>query len=92
VTVDAVFGLDAGFIDHVNTQIVIALHYSAIADFQTLEFSREHAKSFPAFNVFTRRFLVAASINGYFSAFGFKSSLNGGSLPTELFLLQLSSL
>jgi hypothetical protein len=30
------FGLDIGFIDHFNTQLVIILNYSAIADLHTL--------------------------------------------------------
>jgi hypothetical protein len=40
------FGLDNGFIDHFNTQLVITPNYSAIADFHTLQVTRAHAKSF----------------------------------------------
>jgi hypothetical protein len=40
------------------------------------------AKSFPARNVFTSISLVTTSNNGYSSASGLKSSLNGGSLTT----------
>jgi hypothetical protein len=47
-------------------------------------YRRAHAKSFPARSVFTRRWLVTASDNCFFSASRFKSSLNGGPLPTEL--------
>jgi hypothetical protein len=45
-----------------------------------------HAKFFLARSVFTSSCLVTTSNNGYASASGLKSSLNGGSLPTELFL------
>jgi hypothetical protein len=54
------FGLDIGFIDHFNTQLVITLNYSAIADLHILQFTRAHAKSFPAHNVFTSICLVTA--------------------------------
>jgi hypothetical protein len=54
------FGLDIGFIDHFNTQLIITLNYSTIADFHTLPFTRAHAKSFPACSVFTRSCLVMA--------------------------------
>jgi hypothetical protein len=30
------FGLDIGFIDYINTQLVITLNYNAIASFHTL--------------------------------------------------------
>jgi hypothetical protein len=40
-----------------------------------------HPKTFPACSVFTRRFLVTASNNGYYSASVFKFSLKDGSLP-----------
>jgi hypothetical protein len=61
------FGLDIGFIDHFNTQLVITLHYSGIADFRILPVTPAHATSFPACSVFARRFLATDSINGYFS-------------------------
>jgi hypothetical protein len=38
------FGLDIGLIDHCNTQLVITLNYSAIADFHALQITRAHAK------------------------------------------------
>jgi ethanolamine utilization microcompartment shell protein EutS len=41
------FGLDIGFIDHFNTQLVITLDYSAIANFYTLQITRTHTKYFP---------------------------------------------
>jgi hypothetical protein len=40
------FGLDIGYIDHFNTQHVITLNYSAIADFHTLQLTRAQAKYF----------------------------------------------
>jgi hypothetical protein len=76
------FGLKIRFIDHFNTELVITLNYSAIAYFHTLQFTPSHAKYFPSFSVFIRRFLVTASNNSYSSAFVLKSYLNGGSLPT----------
>jgi hypothetical protein len=54
------FGLDIGFIDHFNIQLVITFNYSAIADFHTLEFTRAYAKSSPARSVFTSSCLVEA--------------------------------
>jgi hypothetical protein len=73
------FRLDIGFIDYINKQLVITLNYSAIADIHTLK-SPEHTLSLI---VFTSSCLVTASYNTYSSASGLKSSLNGGSLPTE---------
>jgi hypothetical protein len=67
-------------------------YYNTIADFHILQITTAHSKSLPACNVFIRPFLVTASNNGYSSTSVLKSSLNGGSLPTELFSLQLSSL
>jgi hypothetical protein len=65
---------------------------NTIADFHTLQITPAHAKSIPAGSVLTRRFLVTTSNNGCSLASGLKSSLNFGSLPTEQYLLQLSSL
>jgi hypothetical protein len=73
------FGLDIGFIDH-----IITFNYSAIAYFHTLQITRVQAKYFPARNVFSSSCMVTASNNIYSSASGLKSSLNGGSHPTEL--------
>jgi hypothetical protein len=39
------FGLDIGFIDHFNAQLVITLNYSAIADLHILKITTAHAKS-----------------------------------------------
>jgi hypothetical protein len=50
-----------GFIDHFNTQLVITLNYSAIANFHNLQLTRTHAKSFPACSVFTSSYLVTTS-------------------------------
>jgi hypothetical protein len=69
--------MDIGFTDHFNTRFVI---------FHTLQVTRAHSRSFTARSVFTRRFLVTASNDGYSSASVLKSSLNGGSLPTPSFL------
>jgi hypothetical protein len=72
------FGLDTRFIDHFNTQLVITLSYSAIADLRTLKITAT-PKSFPARSIFTGRFLVTDSNNGYFCASGLKFCLNVGS-------------
>jgi hypothetical protein len=40
------FGLEIGFTDHFNTQLVITLNYSTIANFHTLQITTAHAKSF----------------------------------------------
>jgi hypothetical protein len=63
--------------------------YSAIANFYTLWLTRAHAKSLPACSIFTTRFLVTASNNGYCSASRLKFSLNDGSHPTASFLHRL---
>jgi hypothetical protein len=76
--------LGIGFIDHLSTQLVTTLNYSAIADFQTLQITTAHAKSFQSALVSTSHSLVTASNSGYSSASMLKSSLNGSSLPTEL--------
>jgi hypothetical protein len=76
------FGLYIGFIDHFNTQLVFTLNYCASANLHTSQSTRAHAKSFPARNAFTGRFLVADFSVGYSSAPRLKSSLNGGSFPT----------
>jgi hypothetical protein len=86
------FGLDIGFIDHFITQHVIALNYSAIANFDNLQFTREHAKSFPARSVFCSSCFVTVSNNTYSSAFGLKSSVNSDSILTEIFDRQSASL
>jgi hypothetical protein len=62
-----VFGFDIGFIDHMQ---VITTNNLQIT------------MSFLAVSVFSKRFLVMTSNNGYSSAFGLKPFLNGGSLPT----------
>jgi hypothetical protein len=80
------FGLHVGFIDHFNTQLVITLNYSAIANFHTLQITSAHAESFPPCSGFTSSCLIMAFNNGYSSAYGLKSSLNGGTLLTELSL------
>jgi hypothetical protein len=54
------FGVNIGFIDHFNTQLIITFNYSTIPDFHTSLFTRAHAKTFPACSVFTRSCLVMA--------------------------------
>jgi hypothetical protein len=78
-----------GFIDHL--QVATTNNYNTIADFHTLQISTAHAKSSQACTVFIRRFLVTSPSNDYSSSV-LKPSLNGGFLPTESFLRQLSSL
>jgi hypothetical protein len=74
------FGLDIGFIEDFNTQLLI--NYGAIANFHTLQITGTQTKSFPACSAFISSCLVAASNNSHSSASGPKYSLNGGSLPT----------
>jgi hypothetical protein len=81
------FGLEIGFIDQL--WIVATLNYSAIAKFHTLQITRAQAKSCPACSVFTSSFLATSFNNGYSSTSMLKSSLNGGSLPTDSFLHRL---
>jgi hypothetical protein len=76
------FELHIRFIDHYNTPLITTLNSSAIANFDTLQSIRTHAKSFPARSVFISIYLITAPNNGYSSASWLKSSLNGGSLPT----------
>jgi hypothetical protein len=40
------FGLDIGFIDHFNTQLVITFYYRAIADVHNLQITRAHRLGF----------------------------------------------
>jgi hypothetical protein len=54
------FGLEIGFIDHFNTRLMTTLNYSAISKLHTLQFTRAHAKSFPACCVFISSCLVTA--------------------------------
>jgi hypothetical protein len=83
------FRLNIAFIDHLYTKLGTTSNYNAIADLHTLQINTAHAKSFPACCVFTNHSLVTASNSGYSSASALKSSLNGGSLPTESFLHRL---
>jgi hypothetical protein len=71
-----------GFLDR-STQLLTTLNYSAIADLR-LYSSLEHTVYF---SQSITRFLEKASNKGYSSAFGLNSSLNHGSLPTELIWL-----
>jgi hypothetical protein len=76
------FGLDIGFIDHVNTRLGTTSNYSVTANLHNSQITTEPAKPFPACCVFTSRYLVTASNSGDSSASALKSSPNGGSLPT----------
>jgi hypothetical protein len=78
------FGLEIGFIDHLNTRLVTTLNYTTVVDFHALQITTAHAKSLQSALVSTSRSLVTASNNGDSSASVLKSSLNGGSLPAEL--------
>jgi hypothetical protein len=80
------FRLDIAFIDHLQVETTNKYTTIVISTLYKMKLS------FPACSVFPRRFLVTASNKVYSSASGLKSSLNGGSLPTELFLPQLPSL
>jgi hypothetical protein len=40
------FGLEIGFIDHINTRLVTTFNYSVIADLHTLQITTEYAKIF----------------------------------------------
>jgi hypothetical protein len=64
-------------------------NYSVIANPHNLQITTAHPKSFPAYFVFTSRFLVTASNSWDSSASALKSSLNGGSLPTASFIHRL---
>jgi hypothetical protein len=83
---DGFFGLNIRFIGHLYTQLGTASNYNAVANLHTLQITTAHAKPFPTCCVFTSRSLVTASNNGDSSASALKSSLNGGSLPTDSFL------
>jgi hypothetical protein len=77
------FGLDIGFIDHFNTQLVITLLCLLISIlYESLFHSHTHTHT-SVLSV-TSRFLVKASNKGYSSDSGPKFCLNCGSLPTEL--------
>jgi hypothetical protein len=56
------FGLEIGFTDQFNTQLITTLNYSAIANFPTLHFTRAHAKYFPTRSVFTSSCSVTALV------------------------------
>jgi hypothetical protein len=60
------FGLVTGFIEHLYTQLITASNYGAIADLQTLQITRAHAK--PYQSAFTSRFLVTDLNNADSSA------------------------
>jgi hypothetical protein len=70
-----------GFLDWILDLLTTLTHNSVITLLHTLQTSRARAKSFPASSVPAISCLVTASNNGYSSASGFRSSLNGGALP-----------
>jgi hypothetical protein len=78
------------FIDHLNTQLVTTSNYSAIANLHTLQITRAYAKSFPACNVFTGRFLLTAS-NSADSSVSALTPLPAGYRLTTDSVLQLTN-
>jgi hypothetical protein len=56
------FGLDIGFIDHFNTPLITTLNYSAIDNFDMLQFTRAHATNFPTRIIFTSSCLVTVPV------------------------------
>jgi hypothetical protein len=85
-------GLDwwLDFTDHFNTQLVITINYSAIADLLTLQTTKTHAKSFK-YAVFISRSLVTASNSGD-SAASVHTSLPAGSQLHRLSIFFIDSL
>jgi hypothetical protein len=55
MTLDWIFGLDIGFIDHSTTRLGTASNYSDIANLHTLQITTAHPKSFAACCVFSSR-------------------------------------
>jgi hypothetical protein len=78
------FGLENGVIDHFNKRLVTTLNYSAIADLHALQITRAHNLAFAVSYSLHQSFPGNGSSSDYSSASAFKSSLNYGSLPTEL--------
>jgi hypothetical protein len=76
------FGLEIGFINHINTRPMNIFNYRAIADFDTLHITTPHVKSFLVCCVFTSRSLVTASNGG-------DSSASALTAPTKPFLHRL---
>jgi hypothetical protein len=87
VTIDGVFGLDIGFIDHLHTRLGTTSSYSAAANLHTLQVTTAHAKSVS----FTSRSLITASNSEDSSASALRSTLNAASCRLT-WLPQLSSL
>jgi hypothetical protein len=54
---------EIGFIGHL--QAITTNNYNTMSDLHTLQITTAHTKYFPACVIFTRRFLVTASNNGY---------------------------
>jgi hypothetical protein len=53
-----------GFIDHLYTRLVITSNYRATANLHSSQITTVHAKPFPAYCVFTSRFLTTAFNSG----------------------------
>jgi hypothetical protein len=83
------FGLDIGFIHHLHKQQGTTSNYNAIDNLHISKITTAHSKSFPACCDFTKRCLVTAYNSRDSSDSALKSSLNGGSLPTDSFLHRL---
>jgi hypothetical protein len=77
------FGLDSGFIDHFNIQLVTTLNNRVIANFHTLQIARAHKLVLSASYSLHQTSPGNGSNNGYSSSAVLKSSLNGASLPTK---------
>jgi hypothetical protein len=76
------FGLDTGFIDHFNTQLVIPLNYSAIANFHTLNKSLVHTLSLFKFAVSSLVVAWSWLLTMAIPLLPGSSPVSGGSLPT----------
>jgi hypothetical protein len=61
------FGMVNEFIDHLYTRLIITLNCSATSNLDSSQIITAHAKPFPAYSLFTSRFLATASNNGEFS-------------------------
>jgi hypothetical protein len=70
------FGLDIGFIDHVQVVTTRTNNYKTIDNFHTFQITGVFAIYFPACSVFAGSYLVMASTNGCASASRLKSSMN----------------
>jgi hypothetical protein len=75
VTIDGVFGLVIGFIDHLYARLGTTGNYSVIDNHHNSQITTAPAKHFPVCCVFTSRSMVTDSISGDSSASAFKTSM-----------------